>query len=181
MDKKIAVIYQSIHGTTKKYAEWIDEELGAELIARKAAAAAELDKYDVVIYGGGLYGPRGIAGSGLVSKKKLKHLVVFTVGLADPDITDYSDILKRNFPNADIQPEKVFHLRGGIDYEKLSLVHRGMMAMLKRITINKKPKEEWSAEDKLFAETYGGNIDFVDRNSITPIVEYVKACPGAEA
>jgi hypothetical protein len=50
-----------------------------------------------------------------------------------------------------------------------------MMAMLKKMTINKKPKEEWSAEDKLFAETYGGKIDFVDRNSITPIVEYVKA------
>jgi flavodoxin len=173
MDKKIAVIYQSIHSTTKKYAEWIAEELGAELLARKAAA--ELDKYDVVIYGGGLYGPSGIAGSDVVSKKNLKHLVVFTVGLAAPDITDYSAILKRNFPNAGIQPEKVFHLRGGIDYGKLNLVHRGMMAMLKKMTINKKPKEEWSTEDKLFAETYGGKIDFVDRNSITPIVEYVKA------
>jgi flavodoxin len=59
MNKKIAVIYQSIHNTTKKYAEWIPEGLGAELIARKAAAV-ELDKYDVVIYGGGLYGPKGV-------------------------------------------------------------------------------------------------------------------------
>jgi menaquinone-dependent protoporphyrinogen IX oxidase len=174
MSKKIAVIYQSIHGTAKQYAEWLAEELGAELITRKVATAIDLDKYDVVIYGGGLYGPSGIVGSDLVSKKKLKHLVVFTVGLADPEITDYSDILKKNFPNADIQPEKVFHLRGGIDYDKLSIVHRGMMAMLKKMTINKKPKEEWSSDDKVFAETYGGKVDFVSRESITPIVEYVK-------
>jgi hypothetical protein len=50
-----------------------------------------------------------------------------------------------------------------------------MMAMLKKMTVNKKPKEEWSSEDKLFAETYGGKVDFVDRNSIMPIIEYVQA------
>jgi hypothetical protein len=52
----------------------------------------QLQDFDVVIYGGGLYAG-GIIGSKLVTKNPCKSLVLFTVGLADPLITDYSEII----------------------------------------------------------------------------------------
>ena len=40
--------------------------------------------------------------------------------------------------------------------------------------ILKKDKTEYDSEDELFLETYGGQIDFMDRDSIKPLVSYVK-------
>lgn len=78
----IAVVYQSHYGTTKKYAEWIAQALDADLLNRKKVSVSELSQYGMIIYGGGLYAG-GLLGIDLVSKSKFKHLVVFTVGLAD--------------------------------------------------------------------------------------------------
>jgi flavodoxin len=177
MDKNIAVIYQSHYGATKQYAEWIAEELNAELIERKKASAATLGKYDIAIYGGGLYAS-GILGADLVAKNAVKNLVLFTVGLADPQETDYSDILKRSFPDASRQPVKTFHLRGFIDYKKLNIAHRGLMAMLKK-AVEKKPESERSSEDKAILETYGGAVDFTDRTGVAPLVAYVRELEGS--
>lgn len=171
--KNIAVIYKSIYGATKEYATWIAEELGAELLEQKAVSPADLQKYDLVIYGGGIYAS-GISGVGLVMKNPVKNLIVFTVGLANPETTDYTELLEKNIPPELREKVKVFHLRGGMDYKKLSLVHRGMMAMMKKMTVDKKPKNEFTEDDKLFLETYGGSAQFIDRSTITPLVEYAK-------
>jgi hypothetical protein len=125
-----------------------------------------------VVYGGSLYAG-GILGVKLIAKNPCKKLVVFTVGLADPQNTDYTRILKKNFPPGGTQPLKVFHLRGGIDYKNLSIVHRGMMAMVKKMSIGKRPYEELSDEERAFTDTYGGKVDFTGRLSIGPLVEYV--------
>lgn len=47
-----------------------------------------------------------------------------------------------------------FHFRGGIDYGKLSLIHRAMMWMLCR-TMKKKGYDNLTDEDKLMLDTYG--------------------------
>lgn len=71
---------------------------------------------------------------------------------------------------------KVFHLRGAMDYKRLSLVHRGMMAMMKKMRIDKKSQEELTDEDKAFLESYGNKADFLDRATIMPLVEYANKC-----
>jgi flavodoxin len=167
---KIAVIYKSAYGATKRYAEWIADELGAELLERKAVSKPHLAGYDIIVYGGGLYAG-GIAGVDLLVKNPVKNLVVFTVGLANPVNTDYSAIMKRSGLPAQTA---VFHFRGGIDYSRLNLVHKAMMSMLKKTAFDKKPYDELSDEEKLFVDTYGGKIDFSDRASIKPLVEYVR-------
>jgi menaquinone-dependent protoporphyrinogen IX oxidase len=172
MNKKIAVIYQSHYGATRRYAKWIAAELGADIIERKKASATMLAGYDCVIYGGGLYAG-GVLGVSLVAKNPVKNLVVFTVGLADPAVTDYSDIMNRGFPDGSNKPLRVFHLRGGIDYKELSLIHKGMMGMVKKAA-EKKSEAERTDEDRLFLETYSKAIDFTDRDSITPLVEFVR-------
>ena len=172
MNKKVLVAYQSKYGATRQYATWIAEELGAELCERTNVKPFELGEYDCVVYGGGLYAG-GILGADWAAKTACKNLVLFTVGLADPANTDYSAILSKNSPREVRNSLKVFHFRGSIDYKKLSLVHRIMMAMMKWMTVGRKKPEEWTEEEKLFVGTYGNQVDFTDRSSITPLVEFV--------
>ena len=170
---KIAVIYKSQYGTTKQYAEWIAETLEAELYEASAIKPAQLMDFDVVVYGGGLYAG-GVSGAKLVTKNPCKSLVLFTVGLADPKITDYSEILARTFTSEQIEKTKIFHLRGGIDYSKLGFAHKGMMAMAKKM-IEKKPMSERTSDDHGIIETYGKKVNFTDKAAIEPLVAYVRA------
>ena len=170
---KVAVIYKSHYGTTRRYAKWISEELGAELFEEPGVRPEQLMEYDIIVYGGGLYAG-GVAGSKLVAKNPCKSLVVFTVGLANPELTDFSEILSKNFTPEQQEQIKVFHLRGGIDYGKLSTVHRVMMAAMKKLT-EKAPVAERTDDDHLLLETYGTKIDFTDKESITALVEYVRS------
>lgn len=170
---KIVVIYKSKYGTTKRYAQWIAQELDAPIFDSSSIQASQLSNYDIVIYGGGLYA-NGIDGAKLVADNFCKTLVLFTVGLANPQITDYTPILEKAFKPEQLSKMKVFHLRGGVNYNKLSLLHRGMMAALKRKADKITPAQRTS-DDVGIIETYGKEVDFTDRTAIEPLVQYVKA------
>lgn len=172
MKSKILVTYTSKYGSTRKYAEWISQELQADLVAAGTIGSNTLSQYDVVIYGGGLYAG-GIAGVRLVTQNTCQNLIVFTVGLADPGSTDYRAIINKSFPPKLLEGMKIFHLRGGIDYQKLSPVHKVLMAMMKRRT-EKKPESELNAEDQEFLATYNAKVSFEDKQTIEPIITYVK-------
>jgi len=170
---KIAVIYKSKYGATKKYAEWIAEALSAELLEASSIKGETLMDYDVVIYGGGLYAGT-INGVKLVTNNPTKSLVVFAVGLADPDTTDFSAILTNNFTSAQLPKIKAFLLRGAISYDKLGFAHKCMMGILKK-AMAKKDLSQMSGEEKAIAETRGEDVDFTCRDSIKPLVEYVRS------
>ena len=170
--KSIVVVYKSKYGATKKYAEWIAESLEAPLFEASSVNPSQLTEYDVVIYGGGLYAS-GINGVKLVTKNPCKSLVVFTVGLADPKITDYSEILSKTFSMEQLSEVKVFHWRGGMDYSKLGLIDKGLMAMVKK-QAEKKPPAERTSDDQGVIETYGKKVDFTDRSVILPLIEFVE-------
>lgn len=169
---KIVVVYQSHYGTTKQYATWLAKAIDAELFDRKSISPAQLADYDLVIYGGGLYAG-GLLGVSLVSKIKLKQLFVFTVGLADPAATDYSVILAKAFPNPAIQPDKVYHLRGGIAYQHLNIWHRALMALLIK-KVKKIPESDRSDEMSTMLATYGKAIDFTEITTLSPLVDDIK-------
>ena len=169
----IAVIYKSKYGTTKQYAEWIAQELNAVILEASAVKPAQLMTYDIVIYGGGLYAG-GIDGVKLITKNLCKNLIVFTVGLAEPATTDYSAILNKNFSKEMLSAVKVFHLRGGMDYKNLNMIHKGMMAMVRKVE-SKKDESERSEEDRMFLDTYGTKLDFLDKSTIKPLIDHVNS------
>jgi menaquinone-dependent protoporphyrinogen IX oxidase len=172
--KKTAVIFSSKYGTTQKYATWISEELGADLFDKASIKPSQISYYDIIIYGGGLYAS-GISGIKFILKNKPEKLIVFTVGLANPATTDFSAILKKNFDAALLNEIKVFHLRGGIDYKKISLIHKIMMAIRKKFALDKKIPEEYTDEEQLFLKTYGDKVDFTDRSTIRQLVDYIRS------
>ncbi|MGL4772174.1 MAG: flavodoxin domain-containing protein [Clostridium sp.] len=178
--KKIAVVYESKYGTTKRYAEWIAEELGATIFEKKSIKPSDLDGFSTIVYGGGLYAG-GVLGSSLITKNfdsfKNKKLVLFTCGLSDPEneenIKGREAGISRTFNEEMREKIKFFHLRGGINYKKLGFMDKAMMAMVKRM-VSKKTEQELNKENQELLETYGKVVDFTNRDSINGIVKYVK-------
>ena len=174
------VVYKSKYGATEKYAKWIAEELACDIFERGGLKPTDLERYDTIIYGGGLYAG-GVNGIELLTKNfdllRRKNLVLFTCGLADPLAKDNIDHIKNSLNKvftAQMQERiRVFHLRGAIDYAKLSPVHKAMMAMLHRMTL-KKGSDSLRDEDKQLLATYGKAVDFTDKATISPIVRYVQ-------
>lgn len=176
---KIVVIYESKYGYTRRYAKWIAEELSCPVYERRKFRPQDFAQYDTVIYGGGLYAG-GISGIRLLARSQAalsgKKLILFTCGLADTDnpdnIVGIRASLDKALPENLAEQVQCFHLRGGIDYSRLSLVHRSMMSMLCKM-LRKKDEDALSKEDRQILDTYGKQIDFTERESIRPIVEYL--------
>lgn len=72
------------------------------------------------------------------------------------------------------QAISIYHFRGGIDWPRLSPVHRAMMHVMLRI-IRKKPAEQRGGEDTAILETAGQVVDFCNRQAIAPLVEQARA------
>ncbi len=178
---EIVVIYESKYGYTRRYAEWIGEALSCPVFERKAFHSRDFSQYEVVIYGGGLYAG-GISGVRFIRRSlKLlagKKLLLFTCGLADPDspgnISNIRKSLEKEFSGKIPEQIRLFHLRGGIDYSRLSFVHRSMMSMLRKMLL-KKEESSRSEEDRQIIKTYGQCLDFTDPKSIRPLVEYAES------
>lgn len=178
--RKTAIIYKSVYGYTKKYAEWISEDLQAALFELKEFDINRFSDYDTLIFGAGLYAGN-IAVKNIIKKNfekiKDKKIILFTVGLADVANEENTENIKKRilseFGEEIFGKIKIFNLRAGIDYGKLSFIHKQMMNMVKMMA-SKKSKEEFSAEEREFLETFGKTVDFSDKNSILTLVEFVK-------
>jgi len=48
---KSIVVYSSLSGFTKRYAEWISEEVGSDCVSVDSVDSEKLSQYDVVIFG----------------------------------------------------------------------------------------------------------------------------------
>ena len=119
---KTLIIYGSQYGTTKRYAERFAEMTGFPVISYEDINA--LSGYERVIYFGGLYagGVKGLKNA--VKRFSLDtKLIIVTVGLADvcdkENISNIRNSISKQVPEDLLKSAFVFHLRGGIDYQKL--------------------------------------------------------------
>ena len=175
---KSIILYGSRYGSARRYAQELSKQ--TDIPAVSYQEAPPLSKLETIVYIGALY-----AGGVLGLTKTLRRqsfgehqrLVIVTVGLADPDIPqnreNIRNSLQKQIPAQLYGRAAVFHLRGAIDYQALSLGHRTMLALLHR-SLQKKPAEEWSEEDKALMETYGKQADFVDFASLRPIINEIQ-------
>ena len=131
------ILYGSRYGATRRYALALSERTGIPACSYRDKP--DLSGKTLVVYLGGLY-----AGGVLGLAKTLRHfslqpgqtLLIATVGLADPgDPATRANLrasLQRQLPPGLLEQAQVFHLRGGIDYRKLTPAHRAVMGLLYR-------------------------------------------------
>jgi len=170
---KTIVIYKSKNGFTKKYAYWIARELEADLRKAAQVTLAELQDYDTIIYGGGLYAV-GINGLKLITHnldqlKKL-NLIVFASGASSPKPEVRATIKKHNLPDND--EIKLFYLRGGFNFGKLSFGDKLAMLGMK---LYLKTKKVLSEDDAGLLEAYNHPVDFCRKENIIELVNYVRS------
>ena len=162
---------------TKQYAQNLSEQTGIPAISYKDEPS--LSNMRVIIFIGGLYagGVRGLT-------KTLRNfhlrdnqkLILVTVGLANPNEHENRDNIRVSLQKQ-LSPEvfykiKFFHLRGRIDYNKLTFVY-SMMMKLRYHSLRKKPLETLTSEDRTFINTYGKQASFIDFNALKPIIKEI--------
>lgn len=178
---KAVVIFESKYGSTRRYAQWIATELSCPIFERKEFHPQDFSNYKVIIYGGGLYAG-GVNGIKLITDNwKLlsdKKVILFTCGIANPEkpenVLNIREALAKALSSEILEQIQIFHLRGSLDYSRLSLMHRAMMTMLHRMLL-KKERDTLTEEDKQLLDTYGKYIDFTVHESIYPLTEYAKS------
>lgn len=170
------VIYKSKYGSTKKYAEWIAEELSCDIKENKGIKPDDLDGYDTLIYGGGLYA-EVIAGVTLITKNierfSGKKLIVYSTGITPLDCRDYYDrlVVDKNFKNGELSKIKVYNFMGKMILNELSPVHRAALVSLKKIM---KGKQNPTDMEKLLIELCDADGDFTDKTAIKELVDYAR-------
>lgn len=170
------VIYKSKYGSTKKYAQWISEELKCDIKTHKETKIEDLEKYDTVIYGGGLYG-EVIAGVSLITKNieklKNKKIIIFTTGLTPVDYREYYDnmVMEKNFKGEVKNYVKVFNFRGKMIVKELSFPHKTAITALKKLMAS---KEEPTESEKLLLTLCDCDGDFTDKKYIKELLDYAK-------
>ena len=174
------VLYGSKYGSTRRYAQELARRLGFDCLDHRQATGQEAGQYPVIVYGGGLY-----AGGVLGLAKTLRNfslqngqkLILVTVGLADPNEPENQHnirtSLQKQLPAGLLYQAKIFHLRGGIDYQQLSFGHRTMMKLLYQ-SLQRTPFEKQTAENRAFIETYGKHVDFTDFRALEPIIQAIQ-------
>ena len=174
MSSKILVIYKSKTGYTKKYAEFISEELSCDTKENRKLTLNDLSPYDTIIYGGGLYAG-SINGLSFIKNNfeslKNKKLILFAVGSAPSKEKDLQKVWESNLTEAQREVIHTFYCRGGLDFSKLSLGNRFIMTIMKKILQRKKNPDEGTLE---MLETFDKPSDYTDKKNIIPIVKLVK-------
>lgn len=178
------VVYSSQTGFTKRYAEWLAEELGCQVVSLGDEPRFDASGFDVVVLGGWLHAG-GLAGKKWLARAREKHLqtrfVVFAVGATPVEWTDMvEEALAKELPSPEFDDVERFYLRGGFAYERLSLPNKLAMKMFFKM------QEKQAATDPRAAEMLSGmrgGFDGTDRAAIAPVVARVRelaAAKGAE-
>ena len=161
------VVYQSETGFTKKYAEWIAEELGCEAVPFKKVNETKLKDYDKVIYGGWLMGG-AIVGVEKIKAMNLKDVVVFATG-ASPAMEELVQAIRVQNHLEDVP---FFYFESGINYEKMGFMKRSMLKMVRKNIMKKPDKTE---SDKFMEKALEKSYDNTNKVAINGLVESVKA------
>ncbi len=167
------VIYKSNTGFVKKYAEWISQELSADIIEVSKANPSMLSFYDTIIYGGSLHAV-GIIGLNFVKKNlgklKDKKVIVFATGATPYREETIKEVRDKNFTSDEQEYIKFFYLRGGFDFSKLKLLDKILMTIL-WIKIKMKKKNELTSDEKGMLAAYYKPADFTKKEYIKPLVD----------
>ena len=169
------ILYQSKYGATKKYAEWLAERTGFECVESKKARVSEVQSYDVIILGGGVYAS-GILGLQFLKKNIScltgKKIAVFAVGASPYDEKAIAQVRELHFKDA-LSNIPLFYCRGAWDEDKMSFAHRTLCRMLQKAVVKQNP-EEYEPWQMALVSSVGQKCDWTDKKYLEPLLKYLE-------
>ncbi|MEN8208744.1 MAG: flavodoxin domain-containing protein [Candidatus Fermentibacteria bacterium] len=173
---KSVVVYSSITGFTRKYAEWIADDLNSDIFSVEDTAIEKLLEYDTIIYGGSLHAS-GITGVQIIKRNMVelsgRKLVVFATGASPYKKEVLDEIRNRNFTALEQEQVEVFYLRGGFDYSRLDFKNRILMSLFKWFILMK-PEDKRTADEKSMLACFDIPVDFTDKKKCKEIINYIE-------
>lgn len=171
-EMKAIVIYHSKTGFTKRYAQWIAQELNAEWKELSAAKKMDLSGYDAIIFGS--WSLAGTIAKGKWFKKKQpewhgKKLAVYCVGATPPDAPELEAFYERN--RQGLETVGLYYLPGGLHYDSMPTGYRLLMQMLVK---SLKAKKNRTPDDDKTAQMLSTSFDISDKKYIAPLVAYIR-------
>ena len=164
------IIYFTAYGTTKKYAEWISDEIDVETRSHKDVTDSELQSSDYIIVGSFVMAHKLIISKWLSKKEAIlkdKELFFYSVSGAKPGAKELDNIFKISLPESLYKDAKTYQFGGKMRYEDLNGFHKLMIKI--GILIEKDPeiKEEMKKDTKIAK-------DNINKEYIKPLIEDLK-------
>ncbi len=165
--KTVLVLYKSKTGFSKRYAEWIAEDLQCDLVDLADFDKQSLSEYRLIVYGAGLYAGQI---NGIRKIKRWmeafpdKTWVVFATG-ATPTKETYEELIfKTNFRQGEARPAHFYYLIAGINYKKMGLKDRLLMNFFSILDARKRKT----------SRARQTSIDLTNRSYIEGLLRYVR-------
>lgn len=168
---KTLVIYRSKTGFTKRYAEWIGEELSCEVVDFNYSGKVSFKDVNLIIYGAYIHAGKinGIKKIKKLAEEKKCRLVVFATGASPAEMHDEIANMWKGNEIDDKTPH--FYMQSGLCYEKMDLFSKLMMKLFAKMMKNKKDRTQSEAG---MADAIQKSYDASSREFIKPLVEYVR-------
>jgi flavodoxin len=172
---KTVVIYKSISGYTKKYAEWIADELEADICKQDSITVKTLLEYDTIIFGGSLHAT-GIIGLNTIKKNlkilEKKNIIIFATGASPYKSEIIEEILCSNFTDEEQKYITLFYLRGGFNFRKLNFLNKILMTLFKwRLQL----KRTRTKDEKGMLTAFLKPVDFTKKEKTKELLSYVRS------
>ena len=167
------VYYNSKTGFTKRYADWIADELKCNVLPFKNFSNKTISKDNIIIFGSRVHAGR----IEYLNKIKTcftdkKNLIVFVTG-ATPEMekTAIEKIWETNLTDDEIGEIPHFYMQSGLNYEKMDFVDRTIMRIVAKLIDKKKNKNE---TEKGFGKAIKKSYDISSKKYIEPLLKFVR-------
>lgn len=164
------ILYQSKYGATKRYAAWLSEETGFPAIETRKAKVEDMQRYDLIILGGGVYAS-GIAGLSFLKRNIAaldgKRILAFFVGASPYEERSFREIVSRNMKGT-LSDIPCFYCRGAWNPNGMTAIDRSLCRLLQK-SLAKKPQEELEVWEKALFAAGDTPCDWTERRYLEPI------------
>ena len=171
---KTLIIYCSKTGFTRKYAQWLREDLDCDCVPYGEKDTVNFAQYQAVAFGSGCY--VGKINKLAWFKKQLpalqgKRLAVFFTGAMPPDPSDIHRLEQENFTPEELQSIRTFYLQGGLNYAAMNPIDKLLMAVFRKMLKSK----AHSPKEKIMLQNVQQSFDKTDKEALAPLEEFLRA------
>ncbi len=163
---KVLIAYQSKYGSTKQYAEWIQEDTQGDMVNIENDDKPDLARYDIVIIGGSVRTGNIVIAPFIKehwSVIKEKKVILFTTSGTPPQHPKIQSIYEKSLPEEIRKEIKYFPLHGRISGKDLTLFDRFLIMIGKVME-----------QDETLKKDMGKDFDGVHRENLLPLLEYLE-------
>ena len=171
---KIIIVYNGKTGFTKRYADWIAEELECSSLSYKNFSKKVIEENDIIIFGSRVHAGKIERLKKIKSQfinKSIQKLIIFACGATPVFEKNVIDkIWVNNLSESEIKSIPHFYMQSGLNYEGMGFLDRTIMKTVAKLMSKKQNKTN---EEAGFTQAVQSSYDISSKEYILPLVNCV--------